>query len=287
MSNHMSHHMSNPVDEGHENTKKLEELYAYLKEQESIVVALSGGVDSSFLLEAATRALGTGKVAAVTAVSELLSRAELADAKEIAGRLGVSHEILEAHDLDAPEIVQNDQERCYYCKKRRFSALVDWAEKRGFKHVADGSNLDDAGDFRPGMRAVSELRPVVISPLETCQWSKEEIRAQAKRWGLPVWSKPSAACLASRVAYGVPLTKERLSAIEQAEHAMRLYVSGQLRIRDHGGGLARIEVEEGEMDTVFRHREELTKRVRDAGFTYVSLDLSGYRMGSQNESLKG
>ncbi|BEU88404.1 ATP-dependent sacrificial sulfur transferase LarE [Selenomonas sp. TAMA-11512] len=263
----------------------MQELLEYLKTKGSIAVALSGGVDSSMLLMACVKALAREKVAAVTVSSEMLAKVEEDDAKAIARLCGVRHVILEAHDLDSEEVVRNDEERCYYCKKRRFQALIDWAEENGYAHVADGSNIDDAGDFRPGMRAVAELKPTVISPLEDCGWSKADIRAQAKAWSLPVWDKPGAACLASRVSYHVPLTPERLQTIERAEAALRRVLTGQIRVRDHGAGLARIEVEETQFSVFMENRERLEREIRDAGFTYVTLDLRGYRTGSQNEML--
>jgi len=260
---------------------KTEKLLAKLRACGSLVVALSGGVDSALLAKAAALALGERAVA-VTAVSELLSASEREDAALCAGLAGIRHVLLEAHDLAQPEVVRNDKERCYWCKKHRFRKLLDWAAAEGFRYVADGSNLDDAGDYRPGMRAVQELQ--VISPLAECGFTKADIRRQAREWELPVWDKPSAACLASRVAYGVPLTAERLARIERAEALLHRYLRGQLRVRDHGT-LARLELPPDGFDIFWAHREELTEQVRALGFTYVTLDLRGYRMGSQNEVL--
>ena len=265
--------------------KEKEETLSYLLQSYgSAAVALSGGVDSAVLLMAAVRTLGAAHVAAVTAASELLAEGELEDAKRCASLAGVPLTILPADDLASPDVARNDERRCYYCKKRRFEMLIAWAKEHGFRRVLDGTNADDAGDYRPGLAAIEELAPFVASPLKEARWTKCDIREVAKAWGVPVWSKPSAACLASRVEYGVELTRERLRAVEIAENALRRYIRGQLRVRCHDR-LARIEIEPAEFDVFWRHREEVDDAVRSAGFTYVTLDLRGYRMGSQNEGL--
>ena len=262
--------------------EKLEKLLEKLRSYKSLAVALSGGVDSSVLTKAAAMALGE-RAAAVTAVSELLTAAELEDARACAALAGIRHEILPAGDLDVPDIVRNDKERCYYCKKSRFGRLTQWAQQNGYAFVAEGSNLDDRGDYRPGMRAIAEI-PTVVSPFMECGWDKGDIRRQAREWGLPVWDKPSAACLASRLAYGIPLTAERLQQVEQAEAYLRRFVQGQLRVRHHGE-LARVEVEASQLPLVLEQHENITAALQKLGFSYVTLDLAGYRMGSQNEIL--
>ncbi len=263
--------------------EKLRVLLARLKDCGSLVVALSGGVDSSALAKAAAMAL-RDKAVAVTARSELLSYDELADAKAMARAAGIRHIVLDAHDLDNPDVVKNDKERCYYCKRGRFEKLCAWAKENGFAHVADGGNLDDKGDYRPGMRAIEELAPVVISPFMECGWTKADIRAQARAWGLAVADKPSAACLASRVEYGLPLTAERLGAVEAAEKVFRPFAKGQLRVRHHGN-LARIEAEPNAFQGILAHREEIAAALKNLGFTYTALDIVGYRTGSTNEIL--
>lgn len=262
---------------------KLRGLLDYLKSYDSLVVALSGGVDSSTLAKAAALALGEMAVA-VTARSELLSYDELADAETMARAAGIRHIILDVHDLDNPDVAKNDRERCYYCKRGRFEKLCAWAKQNGFAYVADGGNLDDKGDYRPGMRAIEELAPMVISPFMECGWTKADIRAQARAWGLAVADKPSAACLASRVVYDLPLTAARLSQIEAAEKIVRAFAQGQVRVRHHGN-LARIEVEGEAFSSIMDHREELAAALKNLGFTFVTVDLGGYRMGSANEML--
>ena len=262
---------------------KLEKLLGTLRSYESLVVALSGGVDSSVLAKAAVMALGRHAVA-VTAVSELLPATELADARACAVLAGIRHELLSTEDLLVADIVRNDKERCYYCKKSRFSKLTAWAKQNGYAWIAEGSNLDDRMDYRPGMKAIAELPRRVVSPFILCGWDKKDIRRQARTWGLPVWDKPSAACLASRLSYGEPLTAKRLRQVEQAEEYLHRFVSGQLRVRHHGD-LARIEVEISQLSLVLEQHEKITEALRQIGFTYVTLDLAGYRMGSQNEIL--
>ena len=250
----------------------------------SLAVALSGGVDSATLAKAAALALKERAVA-VTAVSELLAAEEREAARTLAKVVGIRHVELEAHDLDDSRLAANDEERCYYCKRGRFSKLAAWAEQAGFRYAAEGSNTDDRQDYRPGMRALSELAPRIVSPFLAAGWDKARIRQQAKEWSLPIWDKPSAACLASRVAYGLALTPARLAAVETAENAVRSFVTGQLRVRCHGA-LARIEAEPAAFPELLAHREEIVRRLRAVGFTYVTIDLAGYRMGSTNEALE-
>ena len=261
--------------------EKLRALLDRLKSCGSL--ALSGGVDSSTLAKAAAIALGE-KAVAITARSELLAQGELTDARTTARAAGIRHIVLDVHDLDNPDVVKNDRERCYYCKRGRFEKLCAWAKENGFAYVADGGNLDDKGDFRPGMKAVEELAPMVISPFMECGWTKTDIRDRARAWGLPVADKPSAACLASRLEYGLPLTAERLSQVEAAEKVLRPFAKGQLRVRHHGD-LARIEAEPDALPEIMARREEIAAALKNLGFTYASVDLVGYRTGSTNEAL--
>ena len=260
-------------------TEKTEKLLAVLRGYGSVAVALSGGVDSMTLARAAYLALGD-KAVAVTAASELLSREEHEDAVRGAAAIGIRHVLLPVEDLSYEDVRRNDRERCYYCKRHRMEKLLAWAAAEGIAIVADGSNISDRGDYRPGARALQELG--IRSPWAECGFDKEDIRKLAQAWNLAVWDKPSAACLASRVAYGLELTAERLQRIDEAERCLRaLGVKGQLRVRDHGN-LARLEAGPENLPVLLEHRREIAARLKELGFAFVTLDLEGYRMGSCN-----
>jgi uncharacterized protein len=266
--------------------EKLNRLNEIFRSLRKTVVAFSGGVDSTFLAAAAVRALGKENVLAVTAVSATLTDDEKAEAVKLAERIGVIHVLIETDEFNDSLFTANSAERCYFCKKIRFQALVEWAAARGYPWIVEGTNVDDAGDYRPGSRAVAEL-PSVRSPLKEAGLTKAEIREVSKQWNLPTWEKPSAACLASRIEYGLPLTPERLKQVEEAEKFIRPLCKGQLRVRHHGS-LARIEVEP---EWISKLAEPETARLiagklKTLGFHHVALDLSGYRMGSLNEDLK-
>jgi uncharacterized protein len=224
-------------------------------------------------------------VLAVTARSSTYPSRELEEAKELAKSFGANHEIIVSEELEVPGFSENPPERCYYCKKELFGKLVKMARERGFNFVLDGSNADDTGDFRPGMRAKDELG--VISPLKEVGLTKAEIRALSQKMGLPTWNKPSFACLASRFPYGERITEEKLNRVEKAEDLLKELGFIQYRVRSHGD-LARIEVSPEEIERFFEKslREKVVAEFKKLGFVYVSLDLTGYRTGSMNEGLK-
>jgi uncharacterized protein len=244
------------------------------------VVAYSGGVDSSLVLAVAARALGAERVVAVTASSPTYLDEELAAAAEVAASLGVEHVVLQTHEFDNPRFVENSRDRCYFCKAGLLDALEAVAGERGAV-VVDGANADDAGDHRPGMRAAAERG--VLQPLLAAGVTKAEVRRLARDLGLTTWDAPQQACLASRVPYGEPITPDKLAAVAAVEKALHELGFRQCRARHHGD-VARLEVEHAQLERAFALRDEIARRVRDAGFTYVALDLDGFRTGSMNEA---
>ncbi len=260
--------------------RKLNDLLATLG---SAAVGFSGGTDSSFLAAAAHRILGERAVA-VTCCSPTLPASEREEAITTAQRIGIRHVLLPQNELDSADFVRNDADRCYHCKKGRFTALAAWAAAEGYRWVLEGANADDENDYRPGLRALAELA-TVRSPLLEVGMTKAEVRELSRQWGLPTWNKPIAACLSSRVAYGQPVTAAKLAQIEQAEAVLREYCRGQLRVRHHGD-LARIEVEPGEIAGIAAAAAEIATRLKSLGFVFVTLDLDGYRTGSMNLALK-
>lgn len=247
----------------------------------SVVVAFSGGVDSSLLLHAAHATLGERAVAA-SGLSETYAEEEMADARRVAALIGARYEIVPTMELHDPRYADNTHQRCYFCKSELYGRLDVLRRELGFAVVIDGANADDLSDFRPGARAAAEFG--VRSPLQELGIGKDVIRALSAAFGLPTWDKPAVACLSSRFAYGDPITVEKLATVGKAERGLHRLGFRGARVRHHDT-VARIEVPPERLDEAFLRRAELVEAVRLAGYRYVTLDLEGYRMGSQNEGL--
>lgn len=264
--------------------KKMRLLQNILRGYRSVLVAFSGGVDSTFLLKAASDVLGDSVTAVIADLVSLPER-EREEAEAFCARNEIRHFVLPVNVLDIPEFSSNQKDRCYHCKRAVFQRILRAAGERCMSVVAEGSNLDDEGDYRPGMRAVKELG--IVSPLRECGLTKEEIRYLSREMGLSTWNKPSLACLASRFPYGEGITREKLAMVEMAERFLTELGVGQVRVRMHGR-MARIELEPEDFPKVMAEpeRQKVVRQLRELGFTYVSLDLTGYRTGSLNEEKK-
>jgi uncharacterized protein len=263
---------------------KKENLIRYLKRLDSLLVAFSGGVDSTFLLALAHETLGD-KVLAVTESSSTYPTMERREAIRFAEQRGIAHVVFQSDETSIPDFVSNAPDRCYHCKKALSQALVKIAGERGIDHVAYATNVDDLADYRPGLKAADEMG--IIAPLVESELNKEEIRFLSREMGLPTWDKPAMACLASRIPYGEAITDKKLKMVEEAEAYLAKTGFKQYRVRHHGS-VARIEVESAEIHKINEPvlRKNIAEKFKEIGFLHVAVDLEGYTTGSMNRALK-
>lgn len=261
--------------------EKISRLKSILAQNDNLLVAYSGGVDSSLLLKFAYDLLQERAVA-ITAISPSLSLREREQARQVARWIGARQVEIESHELENPEYLANSPRRCYFCKSEVYSLLVAYARENGFQVLVDGMNADDLSDHRPGRQAARELG--IRSPLQEAGLSKTEIRTLARQVGLPNWDKPAAACLSSRVPYGTLISLEVLSQIEQAEQVLLDYGFREVRVRTHDQ-TARIEVPSEDIPALINRRQEILAALKKLGYVYITLDLAGFRSGSLNEAL--
>lgn len=261
---------------------KRDRLIAILAELRGVAVAFSGGVDSAVVAQAAFLALGDRAVA-VTADSPSVPRSELADARRLVEQIGIRHVVVRTTEFDNPDYLKNDGTRCYFCKSELYTRIESELPALGVSVMLSGANLDDNGDYRPGLTAAAEHH--VRHPLQEAGFTKADVRAVAKSWSLPAWDKPASPCLSSRLAPGLAVTPERTRRVEEAEALLRSLGLRECRVRYHEGDLARVEVPLSDVSRFAAEpvRSELARRFRELGFKYITLDLEGFRSGSLND----
>jgi pyridinium-3,5-biscarboxylic acid mononucleotide sulfurtransferase len=261
---------------------RYDELTAHISRLDSVIVAFSAGVDSTLLVRASRDALGPDRVVAVTGLSDTYPEEEMQEARELAQELGVEHVMARTEELTDPRYAQNSHQRCFFCKSELYGRLEKVRKERGFNVVIDGTNADDLGDHRPGLRAARDLG--VRSPLEEIGMTKDEIRQISNELGLRTWDKPAFACLSSRFPYGTPITVEKLKQVAEAERVLRQLGFKGFRVRHHEK-IARIEVPPEDFVRIVEHHDEIVAGIKSAGYRFVTLDLKGYTSGSLNEDL--
>ena len=261
--------------------EKINRLVDFMKSMQHCVVAYSGGVDSAVVAKIAALVLGE-RAKAVMAVSPSVATGEVESAKTLAEEIGIDFHLIHTSEMEDPRYLKNDERRCYYCKQGLYLALKEFVREFPHTTIANGTNTDDLGDYRPGLEAARELR--VVSPLVEAGLNKQNVRQLAKQWNLSVWDKPATPCLSSRIAYGESVTPERLRMVDQAETYLRSLGFRELRVRYHAGDLARIEIPQGEVSrfATLAEDKKIANRFRDLGFRFVTLDLVGFRSGSLN-----
>jgi uncharacterized protein len=257
---------------------KLHDLRGVLESTDGAVVAFSGGVDSALVAAVAAAVLGP-RALAVTAVSPSLAPGELEDARRVAAAVGIRHRSVRTREVEREEYLANGLDRCYHCKSELYDVLLAVAAREGLPTVVSGANLDDLGDFRPGLRAASERG--VRHPLVEAGFTKRDVREASRELGLPTWDKPQSACLSSRIAFGVRITVEELSRVGRAERALKELGFRQVRVRVHED-VARVEVEAADIARLVEGRKQVVRILKDLGYRFVTLDLEGFRSGSMN-----
>lgn len=264
---------------------KLRALRDLLRQMGSVLVCYSGGIDSAFVLAVAGAELGSRAIG-MTAVSPSLPASEREDSARIARTLGVEHRFVDSHEIERPGYVRNDPDRCFHCKSELYEIAADKSREWGLEHIVNGTNLDDLGDYRPGLEAAKQAG--VLSPLVEARFTKADVRAAARLIGMAEWDKPAAACLSSRIPYGTSVTRERLAQIGAFEAELKALGFRQVRVRWHDR-IARIELDLGELERLLAPgvRERVVEAGKHHGFIYITLDLAGYRTGSHNEVLVG